>query len=40
MIFVVVIGGIGTIEGPILGILVFFLLQNMLADYGISHYET
>ena len=34
VIFVVVIGGIGTIEGPILGIIVFFLLQNMLAEYG------
>ena len=26
--------GIGTIEGPIIGVIVFFLLQNMLADYG------
>jgi branched-chain amino acid transport system permease protein len=34
VIFIVVIGGIGTIEGPILGILVLFLLQNSLADYG------
>ena len=34
MIFIVVIGGIGTIEGPILGILVFFALQSLLADYG------
>jgi branched-chain amino acid transport system permease protein len=34
VIFIVVIGGIGTIEGPILGILVFFVLQNTLADYG------
>jgi branched-chain amino acid transport system permease protein len=34
VIFIVVIGGIGTIEGPILGVLVFFALQNMLADYG------
>ena len=24
----------GTIEGPIIGVIVFFLLQNMLADYG------
>ncbi|MGO8264512.1 branched-chain amino acid ABC transporter permease, partial [Rhizobium ruizarguesonis] len=28
VIFIVVIGGIGTIEGPILGVLVFFVLQN------------
>ncbi len=34
VIFVVVIGGIGTIEGPIVGVVVFFLLQNTLADYG------
>ncbi|PWE31594.1 branched-chain amino acid ABC transporter permease [Pararhodobacter marinus] len=34
VIFIVVIGGIGTIEGPILGVLVFFLLRNSLADYG------
>ena len=34
VIFIVVIGGIGTIEGPIIGVLVFFLLQSLLADYG------
>jgi branched-chain amino acid transport system permease protein len=34
VIFIVVIGGIGTIEGPILGVLVFFLLQSALSDYG------
>lgn len=34
VIFIVVIGGIGTIEGPILGVLVFFVLQNLLADFG------
>jgi branched-chain amino acid transport system permease protein len=34
VIFVVVNGGIGTIEGPIIGVLVFFLLQNLLADFG------
>ena len=34
VIFVVVIGGIGTIEGPIVGVIVFFLLRNMFADYG------
>ncbi|MEM9249673.1 MAG: branched-chain amino acid ABC transporter permease [Pseudomonadota bacterium] len=34
VIFIVVIGGIGTIEGPIIGILVFFALQSLLADYG------
>lgn len=34
VIFIVVIGGIGTIEGPIIGVLVFFVLQNTLADFG------
>lgn len=34
VIFIVVIGGIGTIEGPIVGVIVFFLLQSLLADYG------
>jgi len=30
----VVIGGIGTLEGPIIGTLVFFLLRETLADLG------
>lgn len=34
VVFIVVIGGIGTIEGPILGVLVFFILQKTLAAYG------
>lgn len=34
MIFIVVIGGIGTIEGPILGAVIFFVLQQQLADQG------
>ncbi|MFZ5847779.1 MAG: branched-chain amino acid ABC transporter permease [Actinomycetota bacterium] len=34
MIFIVVIGGIGYIEGPLLGAVVFFALQQTLADYG------
>jgi branched-chain amino acid transport system permease protein len=34
VIFIVVIGGIGTIEGPIVGTLVYFLLRELLADYG------
>ncbi|BCH08582.1 branched-chain amino acid ABC transporter permease [Mesorhizobium sp. 131-3-5] len=33
VIFIVVIGGIGTIEGPIVGVLVFFALRSALADY-------
>jgi branched-chain amino acid transport system permease protein len=34
VLFIVIIGGIGTIEGPIIGVIVFFLLQSLLADYG------
>jgi branched-chain amino acid transport system permease protein len=34
MIFIVVIGGIGTIEGPIVGTIVFFALQQELSQYG------
>ena len=33
-IFMVVIGGIGRIEGPIVGALIFFLLNKFFADYG------
>jgi branched-chain amino acid transport system permease protein len=35
MIFIVVIGGLGTIEGPILGTAIFFVMQELLADYGV-----
>ncbi len=34
MIFITIIGGIGTIEGPILGTIVFMVLQQSLSDYG------
>lgn len=34
MIFVTVIGGIGTIEGPIVGTAIYFILQQTLARYG------
>jgi len=34
MIFIVVIGGLGTIEGPLLGTIIFFALQEWLADLG------
>ncbi|MCP4318945.1 MAG: branched-chain amino acid ABC transporter permease [Hyphomicrobiales bacterium] len=34
VIFIVVIGGIGTIEGPIIGTIIFFLLRETLADLG------
>lgn len=34
VIFIVVIGGIGTIEGPIIGTILYFLLREFLADLG------
>src|SRR5579862_4769406 len=34
VIFMVVIGGIGTIEGPVIGMLVYIILRELLADYG------
>ncbi|RBP02868.1 amino acid/amide ABC transporter membrane protein 2 (HAAT family) [Roseiarcus fermentans] len=33
-VFIVVIGGIGTLEGPVLGTAIFFGLRWLLADYG------
>jgi branched-chain amino acid transport system permease protein len=34
MLFMVLVGGIGTYEGPILGAILFFLLQDWFAQYG------
>lgn len=34
VIFIVVIGGIGRVEGPIIGAIVFFALRQLLADLG------
>jgi branched-chain amino acid transport system permease protein len=34
VIFIVVIGGIGSLEGPILGCILFFVLREFLADLG------
>ncbi|UUX94356.1 branched-chain amino acid ABC transporter permease [Aquabacterium sp. J223] len=33
-IFMVVIGGIGRIEGPLVGAVIFFLLNKLFSDYG------
>jgi branched-chain amino acid transport system permease protein len=33
-IFIAVLGGIGTLEGPILGTAVYFLLREFFSDYG------
>jgi len=35
VIVIVVIGGIGTIEGPIVGTAVFFVMRELLSDYGV-----
>ena len=37
ILFIVVIGGIGTMEGPIIGTIIFYLLQRYLADFGASY---
>ncbi len=37
IIFIVVIGGLGSIEGPIIGTLVFLGLRELLADYGSAY---
>jgi branched-chain amino acid transport system permease protein len=34
MLFMVLVGGMGTIEGPIVGALVLFALQETLSAYG------
>lgn len=34
LIFIVIIGGIGTIEGPFIGVLLYFLLRELLSDFG------
>jgi len=33
LVFIVIIGGIGTIEGPIIGAIIFVLLQQFLSEY-------
>jgi branched-chain amino acid transport system permease protein len=37
VLFIVVIGGIGTVEGPVIGVVIFYLLQRYLADFGASY---
>jgi branched-chain amino acid transport system permease protein len=34
MIFIVVIGGIGAIEGPIIGTIIFFIIREYLSNFG------
>jgi branched-chain amino acid transport system permease protein len=35
MIFIVIIGGLGFVEGPLIGAIVFFALQQTLSNYGV-----
>jgi branched-chain amino acid transport system permease protein len=35
MIFMVLVGGLGTFEGPIIGALVLFVIQNQFSDSGV-----
>jgi branched-chain amino acid transport system permease protein len=34
MIFMVLVGGLGTFEGPLIGAVVFFAIQHWFADLG------
>lgn len=38
VIFIVVIGGIGSFEGPVIGTIVFFLVREYLAEIGVWHF--
>jgi branched-chain amino acid transport system permease protein len=37
MVFITVIGGIGRVEGPILGTIIYFVLREYLADYASTY---
>jgi len=36
-IFIVMVGGIGTLEGPLLGALVYFAADRLFSDYGVTY---
>jgi branched-chain amino acid transport system permease protein len=38
MIFMVLVGGLGTFEGPIIGAVILFLIQNELGDNGVWYF--
>jgi branched-chain amino acid transport system permease protein len=38
MIFMVLVGGLGTFEGPILGAIILFVIQNELGDNGVWYF--
>ena len=37
VIFITVIGGVGRIEGPFIGVVIFFILRQTLADLGAAY---
>ena len=39
VIFIVAIGGIGTIEGPIIGTILYFLLRELFADFWLHIFD-
>jgi branched-chain amino acid transport system permease protein len=40
VVFIVIIGGIGTLEGPIVGAIILYLLQDNLASLGVWYLIT
>jgi branched-chain amino acid transport system permease protein len=38
VIFIVVIGGIGSFEGPVIGTVIFFLIRSYLSEIGVWHF--
>jgi branched-chain amino acid transport system permease protein len=38
VIFIVVIGGVGSFEGPIIGTFVFFMIREYLQGWGVWHF--
>lgn len=38
LVFITVIGGVGTIEGPIIGTIIFYVLQETTSKYGTWYY--
>jgi len=38
MLFMVLVGGIGTFEGPIIGAIVLFVIQNQMSNSGVWYY--
>jgi branched-chain amino acid transport system permease protein len=37
ILFIVIIGGVATVEGPFIGVLIFFLLQEELSNFGAAY---